>query len=388
MKDVYDLVLIGGGVSSCTLIFNLLKNGFKGRIGVVEAGRGLGGRCSTRRRQNKENLAINHGSPIFNITNTLKNPLLNSFISQLLENNLIKKSENSFYEVDNSFNLSNLTYKHNYNFYFGNVYQPNILMSELLENLVSFYNSNDQIDFYFKKLIVKLNYENNIWRISSNKDFEIFGKLLISTSNLILHKRSLNILNVNQIPLIDALKNSNNTYIDEIISLTNNQEYIKRVNFIIYPKSNFYMDGIFDKDNIHFIFNNNLEKNIGIERIIFQKQIDNTFCIVVHTKNREIFQKEIIKDDNKFLYEYLFKNLDKILKRNSVSTRNFSIDDISIMNWRASQPIGKAIPARLQFCKDYKIGFCGDWFEFEGYGTVQGAFISALTLSEKISKFI
>ena len=43
MQNIYDLVVIGGGISSATFIANILKQGFKGKIAVVEAGRGLGG---------------------------------------------------------------------------------------------------------------------------------------------------------------------------------------------------------------------------------------------------------------------------------------------------------------------------------------------------------
>ena len=58
------------------------------------------------------------------------------------------------------------------------------------------------------------------------------------------------------------------------------------------------------------------------------------------------------------------------------------------MNWRASQPIGKGIPKRLQLCEEYKIGFCGDWFNFDGYGSVQCAISSGLMLSNKFIDFI
>ena len=53
------------------------------------------------------------------------------------------------------------------------------------------------------------------------------------------------------------------------------------------------------------------------------------------------------------------------------------------MHWRASQPIGAGVPESLQYCQEYKIGFCGDWFEGEGFGRVEGAILSALKLSSK-----
>ena len=44
------------------------------------------------------------------------------------------------------------------------------------------------------------------------------------------------------------------------------------------------------------------------------------------------------------------------------------------MRWRASQPIGTRIPEYLQVCEELKIGFCGDWFDIEGFGRIEGQF--------------
>ena len=54
------------------------------------------------------------------------------------------------------------------------------------------------------------------------------------------------------------------------------------------------------------------------------------------------------------------------------------------MEWRSSQPSGVAVPSSLQICKDFKIGFCGDWFEYEGFGRIEGAILSGLNLANKI----
>ena len=58
-------------------------------------------------------------------------------------------------------------------------------------------------------------------------------------------------------------------------------------------------------------------------------------------------------------------------------------EKISIMKWRASQPSGSAVPMLLQFSRKYRIGFCGDWFEGEGFGRIEGSFLSALMLEKK-----
>jgi len=44
----YDLVIIGGGISACVFASKYLKSNITKKIALVEIGRGLGGRSSTR----------------------------------------------------------------------------------------------------------------------------------------------------------------------------------------------------------------------------------------------------------------------------------------------------------------------------------------------------
>ena len=55
------------------------------------------------------------------------------------------------------------------------------------------------------------------------------------------------------------------------------------------------------------------------------------------------------------------------------------------MKWRASQPSGCAVPLSLQFSRKHRIGFCGDWFEGEGFGRIEGSILSALILVKKFN---
>jgi len=382
MQNIYDLVVIGGGISSSTFIANILKQGFKGKIAVVEAGRGLGGRCSTRYRYRDKKFALNHGCPNFNIKNYQKKSCLDIFLKELLDNNLIKGLDNAYFELNEDYvfskNIDN-------EFYLGDVYTSTTNMSKLVENIFHLHNSKDQIDFYFETLIVKLNLKSDLWNLISNKNKKIIGKFLVSSSNLLLHKRSLEILNVEEIPLREAI--NNNIKIDSIINITNKQEYIKRVNFLIFTKNYFNLEGIFNKEIIHFIFNQKSNKETGFERIIFQKQFDNSLGIVIHTRDLEIFINKYEREDRNILYQYVFNKLNTFLIRNHLTFKKLLLDDISMMNWRASQPIGEGIPERLQLCKEYNIGFCGDWIQLEGYGSVLGAILSGLKLSNKFIAF-
>ena len=380
MHSIYDLVVIGGGISSSTFIANILKQGFKGKIAVVEAGRGLGGRCSTRYPYEDRNLALNHGCPSFNIKNSHKNFCLENFIEELLDKNLIKNLENSLFELDENYKFSRKSFNE---FYLGNVYTSTTNMSKLVDNIFQLYNSEDQIDFYFETLIVNLNFKSESWNILSNKNKKITGKFLVCSSNLLLHERSLEILNVKEIPLRKAINKQKNIKIDEIIKFTNKQEYIKRVNFLIFTKKNYPLEGIFNKEIIHFVFNEKAQKDIGFERIIVQKQFDNSLGMVIHTRDMEFIKNKYQQKYKEILYQNVSDKLNSFLIKNHITYKNLLLDDISIMYWRASQPTGRGIPERLQLCKEFNIGFCGDWFQTEGYGSVSGAILSGLKLSNK-----
>ena len=251
MQNIYDLVVIGGGISSSAFISNILKQGFKGKIAVVEAGRGLGGRCSTRYFSMDKKLALNHGCPIFNIKNYQKNICLHNFIKELLEKNLIRSLDNSFFEFDENYKFHE---KYDNEFYLGNVYTSTTNMSNLIEKIMRLHNSNGQIDFYFDTLIVKLNFESQLWNLLSNKNKKIIGKFLVCSSNLLLHKRSLEILKVREIPLREAINKKNNIKIEEILKFTNKQAYIKRINFLMFTKKDSKLEGFFNKEIFHFIF--------------------------------------------------------------------------------------------------------------------------------------
>ena len=59
----YDIAIIGGGISSCVFSSFHLKNGYQGRIAIIENGRNLGGRSSTRNSISNSCLLYTSPSP-------------------------------------------------------------------------------------------------------------------------------------------------------------------------------------------------------------------------------------------------------------------------------------------------------------------------------------
>ena len=75
----YDLLIIGGGISACVFASKYLKNNITKKIALVEIGRGLGGRSSTRISKKFKGWKLNHGAPNFNISNSKNNLLLKNY---------------------------------------------------------------------------------------------------------------------------------------------------------------------------------------------------------------------------------------------------------------------------------------------------------------------
>ena len=376
--NFYDIAIIGGGISSCVFASSHIKNGFNGRIAIIENGRNLGGRSSTRISRSKKGWKLNHGSPNFNICNDTNNELLKNFIQELLDAKIIQTDHSEVIKM----NGDSKTYS---DFFRGNTYISRSSMSALSQKIICCNNIKNQIDYFFETFVVKLDYDQNQWILTSKNGNKFKTKFLVCSSNLILHKRSLDILKINQIPFRKAIPLDKDKKIDKIINLINEQEYIQRLTFLIYTKKNYsYKDNYKNKFR-YFLLNNALEQKFKFERIIFQKQYNNKLGIVIHTKNKDFINEYFQSKNDEIFNKKLLLNFNLLFDKDKYINKLVEYQDISIMTWRASQPYGFRIPEKFQICENLNVGFCGDWFDFEGFGRIEGAILSALKLSYKIN---
>jgi len=233
-----------------------------------------------------------------------------------------------------------------------------------------------------------LKFNNNEWLLTSKNGDKFKSKYLICSSNLLLHKRSLKILNINQIPLRKAIPINHDKKIDLLLNFLDKQSFIPRLTFLIYTNENYSYKDFYSKKQRHFYLNKNLEKKYRFERIIFQLQDNNKLGIVVHSKNIELINSYLNAKDEEVFKQKIIKNFNKLFEDNSLVHKLTFDEKISIMKWRASQPSGLAVPLSLQFSRKSKIGFCGDWFEGNGFGRIEGSILSALILEKKIKDLI
>ncbi len=376
----YDLIIIGGGISACVFASKYFQNNISKKVALIENGRGLGGRSSTRISKRFNGWKLNHGAPNFNIINSNNNLLLKSYIDELLENKFIKIDDSDLIYLDKESTIK--TFKKS-EFSCGVNYLSLYSMSELSQKIIEVNNLKSKIDFYFETLIVDLNFRNDEWVLSSQNGKKFKSKYLICSTNLLLHIRSLKILNLNQIPLRKAIPKNKDKKIDLLINFLDKQSFIQRLTFLIYTNDNYSYKDFYSKKQRYFYLKSELESKYKFERIIFQLQHNKKLGIVVHSKNIDFINSYINTKDEEVFKQKIIINFNALFEGNSLVNPLTLNEKISIMNWRASQPSGKAVPLSLQFSRKYRIGFCGDWFAGDGFGRIEGAILSALLLLKK-----
>ena len=377
----YDLLIIGGGISACVFASKYLKNNITKKVGLIEIGRGLGGRSSTRISKRFKGWKLNHGAPNFNISNSKNNLLLKSYIEELLEKKFIKIDDSEIFFLNGD---SFLETKEKSEFSRGVNYLSLDSMSQLSQKIIEFNNLKSKIDFYFETLIVDLKFNDKEWVLTSKKGDKFKSKYLICSTNLLLHKRSLKIFEIDDIPLRKAIPKNKDKKIDLLLNYLDKQSFIPRLTFLIYTNENYFYKDSYYKKNRYFYLKKNLENKFKFERVIFQLQDNNKLGIVVHSKNIDFINSYLNTKDEYLFKQKIISNFNELFEDNPyVNQLNYN-EKISIMKWRASQPSGFGVPLSLQLCDKYRIGFCGDWFEGDGFGRIEGSILNALLLVENL----
>ena len=377
---IYDLIIIGGGISACVFASRYLQNNISKKIALIEVGRGLGGRSSSRISKKFKGWKLNHGSPNFNISKRNDNNLLKNYINELLENKFIKFDDSELISLEDETTTKSIKKSE---FYLGDSYLSSSSMSELFKNIIEAENISSRIDLFFETLIVDLNFNNDQWTLTSKNADEFKSKYLVCSTNLLLHKRSLKILNTNQIPLRKAIPKNKDKKIDSLLNCLDKQLFIPRLTFLIYTNEDYSFKDTYSQKYRYFYLKKSMENKYKFERVIFQLQDNNKLGIVVHTKNIDFISSYIKEKNENSFKQTIVANFNELFRNNNLVKQLSCYEGISIMNWRASQPYGCGVPLSLQFCSKYRIGFCGDWFEGTGFGRIEGSILSALILEEK-----
>ena len=368
MKNFYDFIVIGAGISACTFASSINKKFPDFSVLLIEHGRRLGGRSSTRKSRKSFFLQFDHGLPSLSFSRNIS-PDLIPVISPLINSKKLVDITEDILEINEYGDLVNILMQ-------KNIYRCIPYMINFSEAIIQQSRNLNKIDFLFKTLVKKIIYNNSIWKVYINDKTFIRSKNLILSSSLLAHPRSFKSLNINSIPLRDAIIAGKDEIVDSLLRKTRILEYLKRKNYIFYS-DNFEIVRNFKYNYLQIFFSKCIRDSFNFERIIFHKQHDGSMILVLHCFN-----------NNKYINTNI-NNILNILINIFSKHQNFldvflSIKLIDTMIWRASQPLNNLVPKDYQWSPISNIGFCGDWFDFGCCGSIESSMKSSIRLSNII----
>ena len=361
MNNIYDFIVIGAGISGCTFASLLNKRFSDASILLVEHGRRIGGRATTRKSRKNKNLEFDHGLPSISFSKHISEELRTLISPLLTSKKLVDISQdillmNEFGIITNQFN-NEITYR---SFPF---------MANFCDEIINQSINPKKIKFLFQTLIKSIKRVDDLWTIEVNNRQFIKSENLILSSSLIAHPRCLKILNINTLPLRDAFMPGKDKVIDSLLRETKKLTYIKRKIYILHV-SNLTVIQNFNHQYLQILFSNVIRNDLNFEKIIFQSQSDGSMIIALHcTYIIEINIDNIINSLVSLFINYqIFQDLFLQAKL------------IDKMDWRASQPLNHLLPKELQWSSNSKIVFCGDWFDLNSCGGLESAMNSSIRL--------
>ena len=107
-----------------------------------------------------------------------------------MENKFIKIDDSDIFFLNEDSNLKTIKKSE---FSCGINYLSLYSMSELSKKIIELNNLKEKIDFFFETLVVDMKFNDKEWLLTSKNGDKFKSKYLICSTNLLLHKRSLNL---------------------------------------------------------------------------------------------------------------------------------------------------------------------------------------------------
>ena len=379
MVDV-DLVVIGAGLSGCSLIGRLHQLESNLSIAVVEAGRGAGGRTATRRRRDHPLWRLDHGAPGFALRDSLPKGV-QSLLRPLKLEGVLQQDNRPVLRLDSRGGLhpaNDIEACPDGGWWHGVPCMASICEA-LLERAAS-----AQLTTHFGTRVRWLDHDNGSWHLADEqRTWKLTANRLVLSGSLLAHPRSLAMLAWDDVPLRSAVAPGLDADLDLALDQLQRSESAIRWNLMVDL-------GVLDENGEPFPrqiwLDQQAKTQWQVERIVLHRQADGRFGLVVHGLHPGkpitlTSQDRLIKEEQRRLVALLPELLQSLP---DIATVLKTALPLGVMRWGASQPINHPLPAPLQWCSASAVGFCGDWIEGPGFGTAEGAIRSGVTLAERL----
>jgi len=375
MADV-DLAVIGAGLSACALASALRRKQTVDSLLILEAGRGPGGRCATRRRRDDAFWRLDHGAPTLSFSGPPQGRL-GALVDDLCDRGVLVPDAGCVVGLDGD---GALVEPPAHPLLCGPRWRGQPTMAAVAETLLA--DAGEAVFTCFGERISTLRLDDGHWLLPGGWR----ATTLVLSGTLLAHPRSLAMLGWPDVPLRSAVPVGVDPDLDAALASIAVMTASVRWNLMLeVPALNADLD-TGDSLPRQIWLTPEAQDHSGVERLVLHQQSDGRLGLVVHGLDdgaaiRPDTQPDLLLHHEKRLLAALPQLLGPwpALQAALPEARSFGV-----MRWGAAQPLDHALPRDLQWCPQARVGFCGDWIAGSGFGMAEGALQSALDLAETL----
>lgn len=399
MAESTTLGVIGAGVAGCAVVASLRRRGWRGPIGMWEAGRGPGGRAASRRSRHDDALVIDHGAPLFNVA-TGPGPAL---LAPLRAGGWIEPWVGIAADLVSPGTLRRPSRDP---LLAGELWHGCGGMDRIGHGLLELAEAWGPVERHWGHRVRQLEQRPGGGWILRNDDGEELAAVdwLVVSGTLLAHPRATTLLGWPEVPLQRVAATAADPQLTQALAAIGASGNQARSNLLLLlpagqaqpwrelPFQLLACDG-------------EAQARWGLRRLSVQPLTDGRCALVAHSSNALAGQHQGVFGTGSAIARELGRRPDPAAEAALIETLSLGVGgllapwlgekgaaaslaaaDQQLMRWGAAFPVPPGLPAELQLCPASRIGFCGDVVAGTGFGRVEGALRSAEALAARLAE--
>jgi predicted NAD/FAD-dependent oxidoreductase len=394
-----SLGVIGAGVAGCALAARLRQLGWPGWIGLWEAGRGPGGRAASRRSRHDPDLVIDHGAPLFNLTETPAPALL----APLRSGGWIEPWLGDCADLDGEGRLRRPSLDP---LLVGGLWRGCGGMDRIAHGLLELAERHGPVERHWGHRVRRLERRSGGgWRLF-NADGEELAEVdwLVLSGSLLAHPRAVALLGWPEVPLQHVAASADDPQLRAAVAGIGAIGWQARSNLLLAIPAE--RAGPWRELPFRLLAcDGDAQRRWNLRRLVVQPLADGRCTLVAHSsagfaaRHQPVFgsgsaiARELggvpDQEAETALLAELGEALTSLLAvwiRPEACASALASGRPRLMRWGAAFPQAPGLDPALRLCAASKLGFCGDYLAGAGFGRMEGALRSAEALAEAIRR--
>ena len=396
MQSTASLGVIGAGVAGCALAASLRRQGWPGWIGLWEAGRGPGGRASSRRSRHDQGLCLDHGAPLFNLSAGPAPALL----APLRSGGWIEPWTGRSADLDGTGQLRQPSLDPRLQ---GELWHGCGGMDRIAQGLVALAESCGPVERHWGHRVRRLERRpGGGWRLV-NDDGEELAEVdwLVLSGSLLAHPRACELLGWSEVPLQAVAARSEDPQLQQAVAAIGAIGWEARSNLLLMVPATLAEPW----RGLPFQLltcDAEAQGRWGLRRLSVQPLPDGRCALVAHSsaafaaRHRNVFgsgsaialahgvpdaaaEAAVLDALGEALREVVAPWIPA-----EQAAEALAAGERRLMRWSAAFPVAPGLDPSLRLCPASRLGFCGDYVAGPGFGRLEGALRSAETLAAEL----